>query len=196
MTAKLAAKSDITTAKLSSKKCPICGKGMLHSVTGEFRTQFEDDNGNHKELVVPQVSYNKCDTCGEEILDDVASAKISQAQRVAMGLLSSDEIRNIRQGLGKTQREMSNLLGIGEKTYCRWESGGYFQSEAFDRYLRLLRKNPDAVRTLERIRDEKQGQSIFAVAENEFPDLENLEVYEASSIQFSELLRTGPFYSA
>jgi hypothetical protein len=46
---------------------------------------------------------------------------------------------------------MARLLGIGDKTYCRWESGSYIQSEAFDRYLRLLLIAPENLEVLEEI---------------------------------------------
>jgi len=141
------------------------------------------------------VTYQKCENCGEEILDQNASTKISNAQRAAMGLLSADEIRRIRQLLNRTQSQMSNLLGIGEKTYCRWESGSYFQSEAFDRYLRLLRADSGTVKLLERICLEKRGQVEAGKSGVDFLYLkDNVHVYESISYQFNETMRSGLFF--
>src|ERR1017187_10673343 len=74
------------------EQCPVCGHGTLENKTGEFRTHFEDDLGHQKELVVPELVYQKCNTCGEELLDDAATKRVSDAQRSAMGLLSAAEI--------------------------------------------------------------------------------------------------------
>jgi putative zinc finger/helix-turn-helix YgiT family protein len=182
--------------KAIENTCPVCGKGTLKSITSEFKAHFEDDEGKERDLLVPNVTYQKCDSCGEDLLDQNASNKISQAQRAAMGLLSADEIRAIRQKLGRTQLQMSQLLGIGEKTYCRWESGIHFQSEAFDRYLRLLRNDPDALKTLERIQLEKGAETGVQASDPEFAYLDDLSVYEEASIQFIGVLQTGPFCPA
>src|SRR6185437_3067943 len=180
---------------MGTSTCPVCGKNTLKSITGEFKAYFEDENGNRRDLIVPNVTYEKCDSCGEELLDQNATNKISHAQRAAMGLLSADQIRAIRQNLAKTQRQMSELLGIGEKTYCRWESGTHFQSEAFDRYLRLLRADPSALRTLERIGHDKAAEQAGLNAGG-FEYLKDPQIYELLSVQFNELLQKGPFYRA
>lgn len=182
--------------KPSTKKCPICGKGILNAITGDFRTHFEDDAGAQRELVVPAITYEKCDACGEEILAQDASSKISEAQRAAMGLLSAHEIRGIRQSLGRTQHQMSDLLGIGEKTYCRWESGTHFQSEAFDRYLRLLIADPGTVRLLERIANSKQTDRETLAGTSPFTYLGDVKVSESSSIRFNQIFLNGPFFRA
>ena len=49
------------------------------------------------------------------MLDDV------QARH--MGLLTTDEIKAVRTKLGATQKELSELLQIGEKSWTRWETG-------------------------------------------------------------------------
>jgi len=67
-----------------------------------------------------------------------------------MRRLTPGEIRRFRELLGKTQEEMSELLGIGKKTYTRWESGAYPQTESSDRYLRLVMFRRENLRFLER----------------------------------------------
>jgi putative zinc finger/helix-turn-helix YgiT family protein len=178
------------------KTCPICGKGILKALSGEFKATFEDNDGKRRDLLVPNITYEKCDSCGEELLDQDASKRISQAQRAAMGLLSADQIRAIRQKLGRTQRKMSELLGIGEKTYCRWESGTHFQSEAFDRYLRLLTTDLNALKALERIQLEKEFDTEAHTSDPKFAYLDDISVYEEASIQFIGILQTGPFCPA
>jgi putative zinc finger/helix-turn-helix YgiT family protein len=144
---------------MEKTKCPICGKGKLRREVGEFRAQFEDDSGEKREVVVRDISKNVCDVCGEFILDQESEDRISSAQRSAMGLLSAGEIAAFRKSLGKRQEEMSDLLGLGKKTWCRWESNDHFQSESLDRYVRLLIENPTNIVLLERM---KRGATIEA----------------------------------
>jgi putative zinc finger/helix-turn-helix YgiT family protein len=179
---------------VKSKSCPICGKTELIHREGEFATQFEASNGVAKELLVPGISWLHCAACGEDLLDDEASTAISAAQRRAMGLLTAEEIRSLRNRLDKTQSEMSTLLGIGEKTYCRWESGTHFQSEAFDRYLRLLQMVPENLLILDQIRLAKQERERApAQTQTEFRYLRDPAAYEVASIRFLGVLMAGPF---
>jgi putative zinc finger/helix-turn-helix YgiT family protein len=134
--------------------CDECKSGKLRKAIVPYHTTFRDVEGDVKNLVVDNVVVYRCDECGNELLDDAAMQQIEDARRHALGLLSATEICELRERLRRTQKQMSELLGIGEKTYCRWESGS-FQSEAFDRYLRLIATDSRIVRLLERIAVEK-----------------------------------------
>lgn len=174
-----------------SEICPLCGKGKLLEMQGNFTTQVDGPGGNPIMLTVPGITWRRCDSCNEEMLGEEASAAITVSHRSALKLLTADEIRSIRQRLGKTQAQMSELLGIGEKTYCRWESGTHFQSEAFDRYLRALQASPDLVDLLNDIRRQKElGRPSSA---RKFVYLENASAYESANEQFTQLLRIGCF---
>ena len=109
--------------------------------------------------MVPGINWRHCDSCNEDLLSEEATAAITASHRAVLKLLTAEEIRSIRQRLDKTQAQMSELLGIGEKTYCRWESGTHFQSEAFDRYLRALQASPDLVDLLNDI-DARRKRSL------------------------------------
>jgi putative zinc finger/helix-turn-helix YgiT family protein len=180
--------------KLMSKPkhdmCPVCGKGELQPVRGVFKTQIEGADGHPMTLSVPDVTWRHCGLCSEDLLDDGASQAITRAHRAALNLLTAEEIRSLRQRLGKTQGQMSALLGIGEKTYCRWESGTHFQSEAFDRYLRLLQAAPEVVDVLNEIRLSKEGTVPTVTA---FTYLEDISAYQNTSEKFTRLLQAGAF---
>jgi putative zinc finger/helix-turn-helix YgiT family protein len=158
--------------------CPACGVGDLAKVTGEFKTQIEGPDGHPMILAVPDVTWRHCGSCGEDLLDHNASEAISRAHRAALRLLGAEEIRSVRQRLAKTQAQMCELLGIGEKTYSRWESGTHFQSEAFDRYLRLLQV-PEVLDALNEIRRYKQGSAEALAPEFEY--VEDVSAYKGVS---------------
>lgn len=142
---------------MSTFVCPQCKKESLKERNGDYETTYLDRQDKPVPLVIPNLTWLQCANCGEVLLDDDAMSAIEAAQRKAQGLLTPQELRNFRNGLGKTQSAMSDLLGIGEKTYCRWESGGYVQSEAFDRYLRLLTADISNVELLQVIAHRKLG---------------------------------------
>jgi len=172
--------------------CPLCGEGELAEVKGDFTTEVDGPGGHPIRLIVPGLSWRHCDSCNEDLMNEEASAAITTSHRAALKLLTADEIRSIRQKLGKTQGQMSELLGIGEKTYCRWESGTHFQSEAFDRYLRALQATPSLVDVLNHIK--RQKESAPPPSASKFVYLKNASAYESTNEQFTLLLRVGCFH--
>jgi putative zinc finger/helix-turn-helix YgiT family protein len=136
--------------------CPECKSGRLVRKQGIYETTYVDRDEELHQLSVPDLNWFECEGCAEVVLDDEAMSAIEAARRRALGLLTPQEIRGLRVSLNKTQAGMSELLGIGEKTYCRWESGAYMQSEGFDRYLRLLLSEPQNAQLLEEIAGAKR----------------------------------------
>jgi putative zinc finger/helix-turn-helix YgiT family protein len=139
---------------MESGVCPGCRQGRLVRQVVDLETLVDSGRGAIRRIVVRDVETDYCPRCRKTSYPRPSQLKIAAAQRQALGLLSAAEIRRLR--AERTQRQMSELLGIGEKTYTRWESARHFQSEAFDRLLRLLAASPEAWRQLERIAAAKE----------------------------------------
>lgn len=179
---------------MAAVRCPICEKGDLKTVTDTYVTEYLGRDGVSRPLYVPNVTWSECGACGEAILDDDAVHAIEAARRHAQGLLSPKDIKVLRTKLDKTQTEMSNLLGVGEKTYCRWESGAYIQSTAFDKYLRLLIEVPENVRVLECL--ESGEPSLTTEDEPPFTYLDDPDSLQARADAFTFQLERGQLYFA
>jgi putative zinc finger/helix-turn-helix YgiT family protein len=173
---------------MSVRNCPICGQGELEYRDGSFETQYVNRRGSVLPLTVANVKRLHCNSCGEEILEDADTRQVEEARRAAAGLLSAAEIRELRLSFGRTQVQMSRLLGVGEKTYCRWESGSFIQSVAFDNYLRLLREIPETGPML--IRFEENAANTDN-REEAFTFLTNIDVVNESAERFTKLLVAG-----
>ena len=91
------------------------------------------------ETVMVEVTCTIDADTGDELLGKEAIEKLDQVKARYMGLLLPNEIRQLRQDNGMTQKEMSDLLQIGEKTYTRWESGRERPSRSLNLLLRSLR---------------------------------------------------------
>lgn len=92
---------------------------------------------------------------GEEILTPEAHELIERTKLRCMGLMSAEELRELRERLNLTQEEMSDLLQIGAKTYTRWESGRARLSRSMNVLLSALR---DGVVTVEYLRCLRDGR--------------------------------------
>ena len=128
-----------------TENCPSC------QVAAEImRARREVPVGRRR--VVIDDEWMKCRECDEEFYtseqaDQLHRRSIEQV-RLVDGLLPPAEIKRIRGALGLTQREFEELLGTGEKTCVRWESGRVCQSVAADRLMRLVAANRENVRIL------------------------------------------------
>ena len=90
---------------------------------------------------------------GEDILTPESLVLIEKTQARHMGLMSASEIKELRQRLGLSQDEMSELLQIGGKSYTRWESGRARPSRSMNLLLCALRDGQLDVNYLQALRD-------------------------------------------
>jgi len=97
---------------------------------------------------VPALTVPRCGNCQALSIDDEADQQISAACRRVAGLLTPEESRQGREKLGLTQKQFANLLGVGEATVSRWETGAQIQQRAMDRFLRVCCASPAAVELL------------------------------------------------
>jgi DNA-binding transcriptional regulator YiaG len=82
-------------------------------------------------------------TWDEELKEYLLTAEgqeiIENAKARHMGLLLPSELSDLRERLGGlTQKEIGDLLQIGEKTWTRWESGKQRPSRSLNLLLRAL----------------------------------------------------------
>ncbi|MEI9476919.1 MAG: type II toxin-antitoxin system MqsA family antitoxin, partial [Deltaproteobacteria bacterium] len=107
---------------MKDKICPICGKGPLKKGVIEEKFAYKGET-----ITIPDYIVYKCDLCNEAIVDKgtlKTSGKLLKNFKCKVdGLLTGDEIREIRRKLGLTQEQMSEILGGGLKGFARYETG-------------------------------------------------------------------------
>jgi putative zinc finger/helix-turn-helix YgiT family protein len=131
------------------KRCGKCGQKRMHLATLPYVTRVEHDGGTYR-VEIPALTVPRCGNCQAISIDDEADQQISAAFRRAAGLLAPEEIRQGREKLELTQKQFANLLGVGEATVSRWETGAQIQQRAMDRFLRVCLASPAAVELLRR----------------------------------------------
>jgi putative zinc finger/helix-turn-helix YgiT family protein len=134
------------------RRCPFCGQGTLVArvIRDEFEYGPEDDRIT---IVAEGVPVLECPACGETLYGPDAARVRHQAICRALGLLTPEQIKGVREELGKKQSEFAELTGIGVATLSRWEQGRLIQTRALDRYLRLLQWEEN----VQRLRDLEEG---------------------------------------
>jgi transcriptional regulator with XRE-family HTH domain len=90
------------------------------------------------ETVEVEVNAYQNPADGEIYLDGEALEMLDNVKARHMGLLLPDGIRKLRERLDLTQKEISELLQIGEKTWTRWETGRERPSRSMNLLLQAV----------------------------------------------------------
>jgi putative zinc finger/helix-turn-helix YgiT family protein len=115
--------------------CPNCEKVSPLAIVRKT-----EDFNIRGEVIVVEVEFYQCQECGEEFENSKSAIdpyEIAYREyRSRKGMLQPEDIRRFRIKRSLTQKEFSNLLGIGIATLNRYENGA-LQSEAHDRVIKL-----------------------------------------------------------
>jgi putative zinc finger/helix-turn-helix YgiT family protein len=113
----------------------------------ELITRLVDIRGerNGEEFIVTVPGY-ACPTCGFSTVDSTQSGQFTQAlsdaYRSKHGLLTSAELKKLRQAREESQSDFATYLGVGLASVKRWECG-QVQDKAMDELIRL-KTDPEA----------------------------------------------------
>ena len=128
--------------------CPSCANGKLERKVIEETFQYKG-----QKLAITDYPVFHCSNCGEEFVEeqtlDNVEKRVRDFQRGVDGLLTSDEIVQIRKKLRLTQRQLADKLYVSRPTIARYESGQLTQSKSQDIHIRLLIENPTCLSFVE-----------------------------------------------
>lgn len=132
-----------TLIRVIHMECPLCDK--IHEIEERKRTTTTIIKG---EEVTYEERFYFCANADEDE-NEFETANMSNenllnarnAYRIKMGLLTSEEIVEIRENYGLSQVDLARLLGWGEATISRYESKA-IQDDAYDTMLRLVKNDP------------------------------------------------------
>jgi putative zinc finger/helix-turn-helix YgiT family protein len=134
-------------AKAMNAFCPNCEK----ETEQRFVEKIEEVNIRGEKIPV-RMEYYQCEECGEDFeiprpdYDPLDAAYREYRRR--KGMAQPEEIKKFRKELGLTQKEWSEILGIGIATLNRYENGA-LQSEAHDQVIRLCMQPANILNILE-----------------------------------------------
>lgn len=126
---------------MAGQKCPMCQTGKFQLVQIDHTENVAEDNP----LTIPGVWVDRCNHCGEIVFPGDTTHFIESVVADQTEQLAPRDFERIREDLGTpTQDEMSEVLGLGVKTYHKWESGAQFPTRSMTYYIRVLAEFPQA----------------------------------------------------
>ena len=146
---------------MTTAHCAICGSDELTERHGTYVFEWPEGHAEASSAF-DDATWQECARCGEQILPPALIARIEAERYRLEGLLSPMEVREARTRIGFTQLEMARLLGVGDKTYTRWELGLSTQTKSMDNLVRLADQHPDVLLEIEAQRKPQRRAEIAA----------------------------------
>ena len=128
-----------------SPDCPMC------QTPNPWESKYADETYVYKgqEFSLSNTEYSVCSECGfDVVLPDQKrrnEARVRDEHRRMDGLLTGQQIKTIRKGLGLSQADAARLMGGGANAFSKYERGEVTQSVAMNQLLRVLAHAPDAL---------------------------------------------------
>lgn len=159
-----------------NNQCPDCGSRLVPHIE---REEYEY-KGKTWEFDTHMLS---CGNCGKGIVNSKERDKQKKRiERMSAGFLTDVEIKRIRQKLALTQGAMAEKLGVGQKTFARYENLSVRPSKSMDQLLRILEELPEALEILSRgpqnrIKDTSSSNNDLSHIEQ--PQYDNAKYYQS-----------------
>lgn len=129
------------TKTLAGKPCRDCGVGKFELVQITHLAKIPNDNP----VTVADIWVDRCNHCGEILFPGETVQYIEMVVADSTEQLIGQELEQIRELLGvRRQDDMSEILGLGEKTFHKWESGSQVPTRSMSYYIRVLAEFPEA----------------------------------------------------
>jgi len=142
------------------KFCPVCGTEQETKVI-----EKEEVSTVRGDKIKALARIRVCSVCDEELFDEELEEeniqRVYDIYRKKHGILSPEEIKNIRESYGLSQRAFAKLLGIGEASIVRYETGALPEKSLSNMIMllkdpknmkKLLEKNEDILSQREKVR--------------------------------------------
>jgi len=115
-----------------------CNKCDSTKITQTSDTELNTYKGTEYSV---DIEYSVCNSCNREFLTKTQiianEAKVREIKKEIEGLLSSEEIKEIRTSLNLSQTDASLVFGGGQNAFSKYERAEVSQSQAMDKLLRL-----------------------------------------------------------
>lgn len=159
--------------------CPVCGETTLELIQDK-ETQIYKGQSE-----ILDFHYAECSECGAETATSEQlrfnKRQMIKFQKRVDGLLSSHEIRIIREQLGLTVKQAGEIFGGGPVAFSKYENDDLVQSIPMDSALLLARSNPEAVYSIAKRRSVKVTKKVVTRRNKFKPEYESLKILKVEN---------------
>ena len=122
------------------ENCTNCQTGKLKNTTVDYKATLRDGDS----VTVPNLNFKECASCGDAVFPAEAARRIDQAVLDHTEPLTLEELKKVRKLLESNKTLLAESLGLGSKTWLRWESGEQSISRSMSYFIRAMAEFPEA----------------------------------------------------
>ncbi len=131
---------------MTKQQCPLCGE-----FEQEHKIQPMTYAYKNIEFIINQPAL-WCDACGEGVIegkDSRAVMPLIMAEKARIeGLLTPEEIKQVRIKLKLTQKQAATIFGGGVNAFNRYEKGKLPVPRSLSLLLKVLRNHPNQLKEI------------------------------------------------
>jgi len=131
--------SDESKNKSIKDICPTCRNATIRRVTRDYKVKLP----NGQTSTVANLSFEECPECKDEFFSSEAMDRISDKVSGELDSLSLSDLKKIREKLQPNMTLLAESLGLGSKTWMRWENGEQNISRSMGYFIRTLSQFPE-----------------------------------------------------
>lgn len=123
----------------SADLCTQCHEGKYQSVTKDYTLELRDGD----QCTIANLAQIKCNQCGHLVLPWSSVLRVDRAVADHTEPVSAEFLKQTRLSLQPNMTLLAESLGLGSKTWMRWENGEQNMSRSMGYFIRAMAQFPE-----------------------------------------------------
>lgn len=119
--------------------CTQCQEGTYQNMTKDYTVHLRD--GDH--CTIANLAQRKCNQCGHVVLPWPSALRVDRAVADHTEPVNPDFLKTTRGQLQPNMTLLAESLGLGSKTWMRWENGEQNMSRSMGYFIRAMAQFPE-----------------------------------------------------
>ena len=119
--------------------CAQCHEGTYQSMTKDYTVELRDGD----QCTIANLAQRKCNQCGHVVLPWPSVQRVDRAVADHTEPLTAEFLKQTRERLQPNMTLLAESLGLGSKTWMRWEKGEQNISRSMGYFVRAMARFPE-----------------------------------------------------
>jgi YgiT-type zinc finger domain-containing protein len=119
--------------------CAQCHEGTYQSMTKDYTVELRDGD----QCTIANLAQRKCNQCGHLVLPWPSVQRVDRAVADHTEPLTAEFLKQTRERLQPSMTLLAESLGLGSKTWMRWEKGEQNISRSMGYFVRAMAQFPE-----------------------------------------------------
>ena len=164
----------------SADLCAQCHDGTYQNMTKDYTVELRDGD----QCTIANLAQRKCNQCGHVVLPWPSVQRVDRAVADHTEPVTTEFLKTARSQLQPSMTLLAESLGLGSKTWMRWENGEQNMSRSMGYFVRAMEQFPEVYEWVadRGWRRSQDAESLLEVAEK-IKDVAS--VYKTPTYQFN-----------